>query len=107
MAAKSREGGPTWRRAGRVEVAAGRNGACGASAKPAAAERLVSGVPPAPSTGGGDGLPDLPREGRGWGVLSLGGAGHGRNMACRRHSGNRLIWAAQQAGTPSLAIKCS
>src|SRR5205807_5608553 len=47
-----------------------RNGACGASAKPAAAERLVSGVPPARSAGGGDGLPDLPREGRGFGVVS-------------------------------------
>ena len=33
-------------------------------------ERLVSGVPPAASAGGGGGLPDLPREGRGLGVVS-------------------------------------
>ena len=70
MLSMLREGGPTWRRAGRVDGEAGRNGACGASAKPCAVERRVSGVPPAPSTGGGDGLPDLPREGRGRGVLS-------------------------------------
>jgi hypothetical protein len=38
-------------------------------------ERLVSGVPPAPSTGGAGGLPDLPREGRGLGVVSLGARG--------------------------------
>ena len=53
-----------------------------ASAKPLA-ERLVSGVPPAPSAGGGGGLPDLPREGRGRGVVSvglLGGAGHGGDI---------------------------
>ena len=66
---------------------AGRNGACGASAKPAAAERLVSGVPPARSAGGGGGLPDLPREARGRGVrvgrrrrAGFGGAGHGGDI---------------------------
>jgi hypothetical protein len=46
----------------------GRNGAV-ASAKPRA-ERFVSGVPPACSSGGAAGLPDLPREGRGLGVMS-------------------------------------
>ena len=88
MSAKLREGGPVLRRAGRVErlagggdgvansdAAAGRNGACGASANPAAADRLVSGVPPARSAGGGGGLPDLPREARGFGVEL--GAGFG------------------------------
>ena len=81
MLSMLREGGPTWRSAGRVDGDAGRNGACGASANPCATERRVSGVPPAPSTGGGAGLPDLPREGRGRGVLSLGARGMGRYMA--------------------------
>ena len=56
-------------------VIAGRNGACGASAKPCAAERRVSGVPLSASAGGGGGLPDLPREGRGRGVVSRAGRG--------------------------------
>ena len=77
MLSMLREGGPVLRRAGSVEGAAGRNGACGASAKPAAAERLVSGVPPARSAGGGAGLPDLPREARGRGVVSGPRAGFG------------------------------
>ena len=66
---------------GRPPTGAGRNGALD-SAKPRA-ERLVSGVPPAPSAGGGGGLPDLPREGRGLGVRVgglLGGAGHGGDI---------------------------
>src|SRR4249920_3676660 len=70
MSVKLRVGGPVLRSAGRVDGLAGRNGACGASAKPAAADRLVSGVPPARSAGGGAGLPDLPREARGRGVVS-------------------------------------
>ena len=60
---------------GTPTAGAGRNGAL-ASAKPLD-DRFVSGVPPAPSTGGGGGLPDLPREGRGRGVLSRGGRGMG------------------------------
>ena len=95
MLSMLREGGPTWRSAGRVDGLAGRNGACGASAKPWdtawAAERRVSGVPPAPSTGGAGGLPDLPREGRGRGVLSraaLGGRGMGEIYGAGRGAGN-------------------
>ena len=74
----------------------GRNGALDSARPRAAAERFVSGVPAALSTGGAAGLPDLPREGRGLGVVSrgargreagassrgpdLGGRGMGRNM---------------------------
>ena len=85
MLSMLREGGAVLRRRGGWRADAGRNGACGASAKPAAAERLVSGVPPARSAGGGAGLPDLPREGRGRGVVSgaviWGGGAWGRYMA--------------------------
>ena len=82
MSPMLREGGPVLRSAGKVDGLAGRNGACGASAKPCAVERLVSGVPPAPSAGGAGGLPDLPREGRGrgWCPGRFGGAGHGGDI---------------------------
>ena len=71
--AQGREGGGRGRRmerrAGTAPAAPRRS--------PAAAERLVSGVPPAPSAGGAGGLPDLPREGRGRGVVS------GQRLWCR------------------------
>jgi hypothetical protein len=85
----------------------GRNGALDSARPRAAAERLVSGVPAALSTGGAAGLPDLPREGRGLGVVSrggveredaegarlrvvpeLGGRGMGRNMGRGAGAGN-------------------
>lgn len=76
--------------AGKSERAAGRNGACGASPRPLD-ERRVSGVPSAPSIGGGAGLPDLPREARGRGVVSgagFAGRGMGRYMARPRAHSN-------------------
>jgi len=94
---------------------AGRNGACGASAKPAAAERLVSGVPLRASAGGGGGLPDLPREGRGRGVVSRAGAGagdlggrgmgelYGVGWGGGKFGEGALYWASRGRELPDLA----
>ena len=82
MLSMLREGGPTARSAGRVEGDVGRNGACGASAKPCAAERLVSGVPPAPLDGRRRRLARLAARGaRAGGAVARACGAWGRYMA--------------------------
>ena len=98
-AACAGRGGWRARRAGTAPAAPRRS--------PAAAERLVSGVPPARSTGGAGGLPDLPREGRGRGWCrrarrgGFGGAGHGGEYgvpgACAQ-----AVYAADFPAIPSV-----
>ena len=88
-----RDGGPVLRRAGRVEGGRGQERRLRRLGEALALERLVSGVPPAPSTGGAGGLPDLPREGRGLGVVSRGGRGMGPIYGAAgavRQSANRV-----------------